>query len=138
MEREQEKSVMINTWMVLLGDFDGDEFLKNSSAEVRKVYTRATRVENQEQLTHADRISQMRRTAAKKRWHNGYNSRKPVVKVNEHGEFITEYDSVTQAAKKNNMSADSVYKVCTGFHKKIKGCIFRYKKDFMASLEAVK
>lgn len=136
MEREQEKSVMINTWMVLLGDFDGDEFLRNSSAEVRKVYTRATRVENAEELRKIDELGKLRSWCAKQI--KGIDNRKPVVKINEHGELIDEYKSITEAAVKNNMSLDSVRKVCIGFHKKIKGCIFRYKKDFVAQLEATK
>lgn len=116
MEREQEKSVMINTWMVLLGDFDGEEFLRNSAVEVRKVYTRATRVESAEQLENLARISEIRRQVARKRLVSGV--KKPVVKVNEYGDFIEEYVSVSEDARRNGMSGDSVYKVCSGLLRK--------------------
>lgn len=134
MEREQEKSVMINTWMVLLGDFDGEEFLRNSAVEVRKVYTRATRVESAEQLENLARISEIRRQVARKRLVSGV--KKPVVKVNEYGDFIEEYVSVSEAARRNGMSGDSVYKVCSGLLRKSKGIRFKYKKDFVAQKDA--
>lgn len=134
MEREQEKSVMINTWMVLLGDFDGEEFLRNSAVEVRKVYTRATRVESAEQLENLARISEIRRQVARKRLVSGV--KKPVVKVNEYGDFIEEYVSVSEDARRNGMSGDSVYKVCSGLLRKSKGIRFKYKKDFVAQKDA--
>lgn len=136
MEREQEKPVMINTWMVLLGDFDGDEFLRNSASEARTVYTRASRVESVEQLENLARISEIRRQVAKQRLVSGI--KKPVVKINEYGDLIDEYESVSEAARKNDMSGDSVYKVCSGLLRKSKGIRFKYKKDFVAQLESVK
>ena len=64
-------------------------------------------------------------------FHKMSNGKSPVVLVGKNGEIITEYNSIMEAAKTNNLSYASVYNYLRGKQKTCKGCDFKYKDNVL-------
>lgn len=58
---------------------------------------------------------------------NGGNSAKPILAFDLSGNFITEYESTNDAARKLHLSTGNIWSVLAGKRKQVKGLIFKYK-----------
>lgn len=75
-----------------------------------------------EYLTHRDNTIHAFRT--------GLNShQRKVLKFTLNGEFVEIYDSITQAATKNNTTCDGIVHTCRGKQKTSGHFIWRYAED---------
>jgi hypothetical protein len=54
---------------------------------------------------------------------------KSVIKMNEHGEILVEYDSIFTAAKENGVSRSAIVNGLSGRSKKCAGFFWKYKKE---------
>ena len=54
---------------------------------------------------------------------------KPILQFDLNGNFIKEYESITQASKELNIKLDYISSCCLGGRKTSKGYIFKFKND---------
>jgi len=54
--------------------------------------------------------------------------KKKVIEVDVNGNFINEYDSITEASKKTNIDQSNISKICNGKLKKSKNKYFKFKE----------
>ena len=54
---------------------------------------------------------------------------KPILQFDLEGNFIKEYESITQASKELNNSLNNISQCCSGRNRTSKGYIFRFKND---------
>ena len=54
---------------------------------------------------------------------------KPILQFDLNGNFIKEYESITQASKELNIKIDYISSCCLGRRRKTKGYVFKFKND---------
>lgn len=54
---------------------------------------------------------------------------KPILQFDLNGNFIKEYESITQASKELNIKLDYISACCLGRRRKTKGYVFKFKND---------
>lgn len=54
---------------------------------------------------------------------------KPILQLDLNGNFIKEYESITQASKELNIKIDYISSCCLGRRRKTKGYVFKFKND---------
>lgn len=54
----------------------------------------------------------------------------PVIKYDILGNYITEYESISEAGRKNNVSPSNICKCVKGAYKQVKGYVYSYKRGW--------
>lgn len=54
----------------------------------------------------------------------------PIIQLDKNGNFISEYESISEASKKIGISSSKICMCCKGKREYTKGYKFKYKKDY--------